>query len=44
MSDKEVLEKVKEYLELDIENGEEEIRLYAEALFFWIKEWTKEKV
>ncbi len=37
MSDKETLEKVKEYLELDIENS------YAEQLLFWIKEWEKKE-
>ena len=42
MNDKEILEKVKEYLELDTEHDEKEIRLYAEQLLFWIKEW-KEK-
>ena len=42
MSDKEILEKVKEYLKLDTEHDEKEICLYAEQLLFWIKEW-KEK-
>ena len=37
MSDKETLEKVKEYLELDIENS------YAEQLLFWVKEWEKKE-
>ena len=41
MSKKEILEKVKEYLELDTEHDEKEIRLYAEALLFWIKEWEQ---
>ena len=43
MKDKEILEKVKEYLELDAEDNEKEISLYAEQLLFWIKEWTEEK-
>ena len=36
------LEKIKEYLELDTENDEKEIRLYAENLLKWIKKWEKE--
>ena len=39
MNDGEILTKVKEYLELDTEHDEKEIRLYAEQLLFWIKEW-----
>ena len=41
MSNKEILEKVKEYLELDTEHNEKEICLYAEQLLFWIKEWEQ---
>ena len=41
MSKKEILEKVKEYLELDTEHGEKEICLYANQLLSWIKEWEQ---
>ena len=41
MNDKEILEKVKEYLELDTEHGEKEICLYANQLLSWIKEWEQ---
>ena len=36
MSDKQILEKVKEYLELDIENSS-----YAEQLLSWINKWER---
>ena len=42
MNDGEILEKVKEYLQLDTEHDEKEIRLYAEQLLFWIKQWTED--
>ena len=41
MNDEEILTKVKEYLELDTEHDEKEIRLYAEQLLFWISEWER---
>ena len=42
MNDKEILEKVKEYLELDTVNKERhEICLYVNQLLFWIKTWEQ---
>ncbi len=43
MSDKQILEKIKEYLKLDIENFYEDHRKssYAEQLLSWINKWER---
>jgi hypothetical protein len=45
MNDREILEEIKEYLKLDIENFYEDHRKssYAEELLFWIKKWEYKK-
>ena len=42
MKDKKVINKIKEYLELDTKsNIDEECKLYAEQLLEWINIWEK---
>ena len=44
MKDKKVINKIKEYLELDSEsNSNENCKLYAEQLLEWINKWQEKE-
>jgi hypothetical protein len=44
MNDKQIIKKIKDYLILDIENGENDISFYCENLLYWIKNWEKNNI
>ena len=39
-----IVKKIKDYLMLDIENGEQDISSYSKNLFEWIEKWEKDSV